>query len=298
MRIRTKVMLLIAGVFVVCTGVFTADRMVNTVVQWLPSNQQTALAVRYMPAKFWLHRVNSPTKQLEFSEKYAGIEMDAVFREPENHYENSHDLESLTKWPLEKQFEIYGRIGRHRGIWLDIKNLTSENADTALAELNRLVEVAVRESEPPPPLSRNQSVINGENSTKEELPLEVRALRSQIWVESSCPEVLGRFRTSGYRTSFYLPIGRKQGLTEKERISLKNRIETGVVSGYIDAVSFNGDNYRLVESLQLPKTVKYLTWLDRFSWVRVKMLWWRYRWAMTDSRVEVVLVQDKGIAHR
>lgn len=55
-------------------AVFNYDKVAEKILKCMPSSLNNYLAERYMPEKFWLHRVNSVDKQKEFANKYKGLE--------------------------------------------------------------------------------------------------------------------------------------------------------------------------------------------------------------------------------
>lgn len=127
-------------VLVIFSVIRGPEKTIRSLLKIVPSSLEQRWVQCSMPNKLWLHRVNSPEKQVEFAQKYRfGIEMDLIFHEKEGQFENSHDPESLSAHPLEKQIVTYRDLGIERGLWLDFKNLSSANAVAALSELERLV---------------------------------------------------------------------------------------------------------------------------------------------------------------
>lgn len=245
---------------------FNFDRLALKAFRHLPLTAERYLAARFMPDKFWLHRVNSPGKQMELADKYAGIEFDIIFYEEQLAFENSHDKESLEKYNLEKNLEVYRRLGRERGIWFDFKNLTQENKQDARKVLSGL-------------LTRY--------GVKKEL----------VWVESPNYTALAEFRRHGYRTSYYFPYYKLEKMSAREIEAAKKKTLAAAQSGAVDAISFDGGYYDFIDSLPLPAHQTLLCWLHRQSWGEV-LLEKKYAKLRNDGRIKVILVKDIGGHHR
>ena len=89
--------------------------------------------------KFWAHRCDSIEKFRLMLGKYSGLELDATFypSEPRGRkFDVSHDRKSTVEYPLESFMPEIAACDNP--IWFDFKNLTAENASSALDELEYL----------------------------------------------------------------------------------------------------------------------------------------------------------------
>ena len=261
---KSRLKLLALMLLLVCFGFFY-DVVVANCIKVLPTNIEHELAVKYMPDKLWLHRVNSVEKQKELADKYQGIEFDIVFIKEFNRFENSHDRENLEKYDLEKQFSEYAVAKRKQKIWLDFKNLDKENMQKALSTLDHLVA---------------HYDINKKN----------------IIIESGNWENLKIFKEDGFMTSYYFTYvkdDKGQNDIQATRLKCNNIFK----SGGVDAISFHGKEYNFVKNLNLPNNVVFLSWLDGKRWFEV---WLRrkYKSMLEDERVKAILVRDFGKHHR
>ena len=121
-------------------GVFNYDTIAANVLKLVPDKVDAYLAEKFLPDNFWLHRVNSVGKHKEFSAKYKGLEFDVIFHDESLAFENSHDVDSLSKFNLEEQFKVYEELGNENGIWIDFKNLSNENDSKSLMVLDNLCD--------------------------------------------------------------------------------------------------------------------------------------------------------------
>lgn len=216
---KKKALALAAAVLL--AAAFNYDRLAAKAFRLLPAAADRYLAERWLPEKFWLHRVNSPGKQLELADKYRGIEFDIIFYEAEQAFENSHDKKDLEKYNLEKQLALYRQLGQERGIWLDFKNLTQENKREARLVLSGLL---------------------AKYGVKKEL----------VWVESGNYAALAEFKRHGFRTSYYFPYYKLDKMAAQEIEAVKKKTLAIASSGAVDAVSFYGGYYDLISALPLP----------------------------------------------
>lgn len=255
-------------ILIICMAavIFNYDRVTAKIFRLAPSSLENRLAQEYLPDKFWLHRVNSVEKQREFAAKYAGLEFDIIFYESERAFENSHDKENLQAHNLEEQFKQYAALPSQNKLWLDFKNLSLDNKDEALKMLSALME-------------------------------KYRIAKDKVWVESGCWQALGAFKQAGFKTSYYFPYYKFKELSQNEIEGIKTKTIAIAASGNVDAVSFQGDYYAFVSSLQLPPRIALLSWLDGQRWYEVL---WRRKYAdiRNDDRVKVILVKDTGRYHR
>lgn len=213
-----------------------------------------------VPRNFWLHRVNSPLKMKEFSEKYAGFEMDVIYSEKERSFNNSHDVEDGLV-PLTETLKFYKSP---KGAWFDVKNLTEENSFTAEEDLSKIIE--------------------GSGIDK-----------SQCIVESHCIPCLNIFASKGWKTAYYLISEADHSLDQNtENIKVQLSMSRNANCDYL---SMDGHIYDIVKDNDLLKNKKYLVWYFWEPWYNVKRKK-QYQAVMNDKDVEVILVKDKGHYHR
>lgn len=255
-------------IFFICAvlAVFNYDVVAVKIFSAVPAVLENRLAEKLMPDKFWLHSVNSVDKQKELAHKYTGLEFDIIYYEKENAFENSHDKTDLQKYNLEKQFQQYASASENNEIWLDFKNLNENNQKESLECLNNLVA-------------------------------EYCIEKNKIWVESKSWQALKNFKLAGFKTSYYLPYYKFNKMTEDEiKFARKHTVDVAE-SGNIDAISFHGDYYSFITSLELPSHIVFLSWLDGKRWYEV-LLRRKYADIRNDGRVKVILVKDTGLYHR
>lgn len=263
LRQKTKFILL---AFCVALAVFNYDRIAVRLLSFVPASVENRWAGQCMPDKFWLHRVDSVGKQQEFAGKYAGLEFDIIYYEDSRAFENSHDKVDLDAYNLEKQFQEYASLAIKNELWLDFKNLSLDNKEDALAVLNSLMD-------------------------------RYGVDKSKVWVESKCWQALDVFKQAGFKTSYYFPYYKFKKMSTEEINNVKIKTQAIAGSGNVDAVSFQGDYYEFVSSLQLPPRIALLCWLDGQRWYEV-LLRRKYAAIRDDDRVKVILVKEHGRYHR
>lgn len=230
LRQKTKLILL---VICVAAAIFNYDRIAVRLLRLAPASVENQLAEKYLPDKFWLHRVNSVGKQQEFAGKYAGLEFDIIYYEDSRAFENSHDKKDLEAYNLEKQLQKYASLPNKNQLWLDFKNLSLDNKEEALSVLKSLMD-------------------------------EYHVDKSKVWVESKCWQALDVFKKEGFKTSYYFPYYKFTKMSAAEINDVKIKTEGIANSGNVDAVSFQGDYYEFVSSLQLPPVLRFCVgWMDK-----------------------------------
>lgn len=206
--------------------------------------------------KVFAHRVNSIEKLNSSLRYFNGVELDLVY------LNKKLDVNHPPATSIGLSFSDYFKnipVSKTPFLWLDIKNLNSENSNEILILLQTIFK------------ERNY-------------PL------NKILIETRYPEALPLFTNSGYKTSYYLPSG--LGLkTEKELELETNKIdsiletqpEIGISSDYRDYNVMN-QNY--------PNKTKYLWMLTSVT----KRWFSETRPILKDSTVEVVLVNYKSFS--
>ncbi len=206
--------------------------------------------------KIWAHRVNSQKKLIWASYFYDGVELDLVF----NKQKNILDVRHPPVKSIDLTFNDYlGFIPEKKtmGLWLDIKNLTKENAQSIFQLINSAV------------VANDYPVKN-------------------IIIESRFPEGLKPFIDHHYHAAYYLKnwlYKEKNEVQKKELDSIQK-----ILFSYPEiTLSFDYRNYTLIDSV-FPKKNKQ-TWivgnppLKDFYLIR-KML--------SDTTIKVVLATFKS----
>lgn len=202
--------------------------------------------------KVWAHRVNSKEKLNSALNYFEGIELDLVYNDKENILDVNHPPTETIGLNFEDYFKAIKK-NQFPYIWLDIKNITEENAEQILEML-----VVIFNSR--------------------EYPLY------KVLIESRNPKSLLIFEKEGFKTSFYLPnyLYKKDSLAlSKSVLEIKNilKIQPNI------AISTNFKNYNIVKK-EFPNKKKYI-------WALVKPLHFNHfkiRKIIKDETVEAVLL--------
>ena len=112
-------------------------------------------------------------------------------------------------------------------------------------------------------------------------------------VESRNWEAFELIKDTNYKKSFYIDMDPESDIECKMK-KIKE-INKAYSSGYIDAISFWGENYRFI-SENVTYAVSFLTWEHRlYEW---QLPFIRYvRDIIKDPRVDVILCKQKGNYH-
>ena len=201
--------------------------------------------------KVGAHRVNSLEKLTAALNHFEIIELDLVYFSESQSLDVGHPPVPSIGLTFEKYLNTIPKDDQPF-LWLDIKNLTSENASEVLNRISLLLK-------------------------KRKYPFE------KLLIESQLPEALEKFNDAGFQTSYYLPVG----LTKKSASELDSVIETiqlalsknrkmGVSSSYID--------YEIM-SKYFPKRQKYVWKIDGLTFNNYSLT----RKILKDTTVKVVL---------
>lgn len=214
------------------------------------------------PGKIWLHRCNSMEKLYEQDDEYPNVEIDVVFRE-NRRFDVTHDVDTSFNLSLDPYFFYMDKTDGK--MWLDVKNLTKENKEEMLAELNRLV--------------------NTYHIEKDELIIESRDWRA-----------LALFTRSGYYTSYYVPFDAPQDMDDKELNDCIIKLRRIADHKVVRALSFPGWWYPIIKE-RLDRSIDLLTWKHRTTQLGLlaSPMGWRM---LNDNQLKVILVKDKGEYHR
>lgn len=214
------------------------------------------------PDKIWLHRCNSMEKLYEKHLIYPNIEVDLIFRENRK-FDVTHDADTSFNLSLASYFSF---MKKEKGkMWLDIKNLTSENRITALLSLNKLMEYFQ--------IKKERLIIEGQN-----------------W------KALEVFTQNGYYTSYYIPYDDPDDLSRKEQKCFIKGLQEIVDRKVVSALSFPGCWYTEIKE-SLNRSIDLLTWEHRSSQLQL-LLSSVGREMLFDPQLKVILVKDKGKYHR
>ena len=221
----------------------------------------------YEPSqKFWAHRCDSIGKFNLMSDKYNGVEIDAVYYDDApigKKFDISHDEQSSINHPLEG-FMI--TISEHPDtrIWFDFKNLSHHNAEESLAELEYLLSKY--------DIDKNRFIIESHNYKD-----------------------LGLYHQHGFYTSFYVSVN-DDVIFDGGENDFINEVREAINSQNIDAVSFPLNYYDLLKRADIP--VDFLTWQIHDE------KWWQFyrkdnlKKLVDDDQVKVILVSNPTMYDR
>ncbi|MGX2971196.1 phosphoethanolamine transferase [Helicobacter sp. T3_23-1059] len=235
-----------------------------------------------VPNKIWLHRVDEIAKLERYFGEYGNFEIDVHFFD-ENlvrqvgkekpYFDVGHDgVEKSIGLDLSEMLEIivaknkafYGNVKNHKNtskIWVDFKNLDSNNAKSALKELKHIV-------------------------AKTDFGVQ------NIIVESGDFVALKAFRDAGFYTSYYVPYYTQDELKSADRI--KAHLENVATSGNVNALSFPYYLYDFTKSLGLKnaqgRDIDLLTWNEGQSWREQA----HSHKVFDDAQIKVILAGEKG----
>ncbi len=198
----------------------------------LPS-QYTNNRTITIPKDIWLHQVNNRKKLKYYLNKYTGFEIDVHFNIDKKYFNVSHDdidgAENLAD--MLKNINTL----KDKYLWLDFKNLSHENKNFALFELNRIVD-------------------------------ENNLIKEHIIVESNEPDYLNIFKQTGYYTSFYLNCYSYYDIDEFPK-SLSQDIQE-LEKSDVDFVSSDAHYFDVVKYF-FPK-IAHLFWYDEPNKDKIK----------------------------
>ena len=208
--------------------------------------------------KIWVHRVNSIEKLSEVSNHFSGVEVDVVFLDSLQVFDVSHPPTPSINLNLKEYLQSCSNSQMH--FWIDFKNLSITNFNTALNRLNEILD---------------------------QLSIE----RSRVIVESPRVWQLSRYQDAGYSTSYYLNW---PGLYKMDEGLLEESIET--IKSYTDNdekifISSNYHDYTIMKHY-FPKQQKllWLTGNEKEYSIAIMERLYLYKILMDES-VKVLLVQ-------
>lgn len=221
----------------------------HTVINSSPVNNNKILNRN----KEWVQAINSIAAMNALSKETAGMECDVYFDIPKAIFDVHHDPGMSTGLALETLLQAYAEKKMTASLWLDFKNLSRENQQSALGELIRL---------------RNKFSLAG-----------------KMLVESTEAALLSVYSDSGFYTSYYTPMFNPYLLNDDE---LKQRADSlaGIITqSKVDALSGYYFQYPFLR--QYFPNYPVLTWAanDRLSLTS----WLFKRKLAADDRVFIVL---------
>lgn len=202
--------------------------------------------------KIGAHRVNSKSR-LDSAIKYFDIiELDLVFIEEKNYLDVNHPPAKSFQLSFQKYISSLPQDVQPI-LWLDIKNININNASKILSKLQNI-------------LAENQYPKN------------------KILIESKFPEALSLFHASGFKTSYYLPLGlSKMNFSDLEKniILINKKISK---QPYL-SISSDIQDYEILKK-EFPSKLKY-HWAIGKTYGRHPFL---TQQVLRDSMVRILLV--------
>ena len=223
-------------------------------------------AYRYYPykveyigfyGKIWAHRVDSEEKLRSALKFFKGVEVDLVYDASKNILDVTHAPVPSINLDL-RQYVSNIPDNEKPYIWLDIKNLNSENSNQILLHLLDIFK-------------------------EKQYPLE------NILVETRYPEALSRFADAGFKTSFYLPHSLGEMMLDSYSAEIQN-INSILKEQPKLAISSNYTDYDIMAK-EFPLREKYF-WIT--SSVRTHGFH-KPRKILEDSTVKAVLISYKAL---
>ena len=202
--------------------------------------------------KVWNHKVNT-TEELK-STNLKGIELDVVFHQNSNSFDVNHPPEKSQNLTLDSYLQNIPSTIVY--IWLDFKNLNTENNQSALTHLNYLIKK--------------------HNLTQQNIIIESHQLKA-----------LQTFNENNYKTSYYLP----QDISSKssqEQISLLKQIKSNINLYETTYISSKYTDYKIL--LGNFPTQKKLFWFNVYgnnNKLKVRFLLYEI---LLDKNVDALLV--------
>lgn len=204
--------------------------------------------------KIWAHRVNSIQKKKEALGKFSGIELDLMYYQEKGMFDVNHFPASSINLSLSD----YLKADTHKnsGYWLDFKNLTAENAQSACNIID--------------------SIVRSLDLNKE-----------KIIVESPNYPFLHLFAAKGFIVSYYLPC--LHTINHDSLVKTVDEVRSALRKYPGLRISSEYKDYQLMKHY-FPDANKLLWWTGP-----EKSFWnWRRKFAlyrmMSDRRVDVLLV--------
>lgn len=260
-----------------------------------------------LPEKVWLHRCNSLEKLKEKAEKYAGLEIDIIYRTGVF----SKDAEQTTSVTCERTSATCEHTSatcertsatceRRTPGNQEVLDVTHDEVVTYGLAVNGYFEYL--STQPSKQLWLDIKNLTQDNQQRilailDSLTRTYGIAHERLIVESRNWQLLAPFTQQGYRTSMYIDTRRPSQMTDEELSAALNTMRTAVDSKAVRCLSFPWWWYPVLhEKLQRP-TTPLLTWKHHTThrWLRLTA---RGRRMLKDDQLKVILVKDKGKYHR
>lgn len=219
-------------------------------------NSNTALQF-FFKDKVWAHKVNTTERLKEAQQRFAGVELDAVFipNNGNSFFDVNHPPDTSIGLSLTDYFKSEQEANSNK-YWIDHKNLLEENAEESSRKLD--------------------SITKHLNLNKED-----------IIVESIRPGRLQRFKEKGFLTSYYMPLD----LYLMDSIELKeslDQVKENVILFGNTYISANYKDYPILKK-HFPehKKIIWFTTYGSMGMLKARILLYTI---LLDKNVDVLLI--------
>jgi hypothetical protein len=203
--------------------------------------------------KTWVQAMNKIESLDDLPLATAGLEIDVYFNSERNYFEVFHDSSARSILNADSLLEAISLKKINPSVWFDFKNLTANNLDSSLREMDRL-------------------------RTK-------YSLFKKMIVESSNAKYLRPFCKNGFFTSYYVPFFNPYQLNEDELVQLIRTIHDDLVQYPTSAISGYYFQYPVLKKF-FP-TFPILTWSDKSHTSLIN--YYFNRQLKNDSAIKIVL---------
>lgn len=155
--------------------------------------------------KEWMKAVNTPDRMNTVTAGTSGIEMDIYFDSPTKTFSVHHDINATVYFQFEDLLNLYLKRKLTASIWMDFKNLSSQNQQDALTTL-----ISLRKK---------------------------YHLENKILVESSYPELLNPFSDQNFFTSYYTPYFNPYLLDQDSLKAIARQMQNHLDKSRVQALS-------------------------------------------------------------
>jgi len=211
-----KYIVLISAVAIVVTIKLTLDwRKVFLISKPFPMVEIQSDTSNIFSSKLWLHKVNSYDRLLEAVKEYKGMEIDIHYSEANNNFYIAHDPNPDIYIYLN---EFLGSISNIKDyyIWLDFKNLNKDNYEYGLNCLTAICK-------------------------------ELQISPENIIVESRNALYLSEYTSSGFNTSYYLPIFDPYEVSDEKIKKYALEIDSTLMNSNVTFVSSDYKLYHFIK---------------------------------------------------
>jgi hypothetical protein len=226
----------------------------------LPELRSITPARRDFPTQVWVHRVNSIERAVLMAKTYRGMEIDVVYDSTGDFFDVNHPPARSRGISLDAVLSSVPDVAAHY-FWIDFKNLTDFNEQPAC---RRLTAIAWK-----------------------------HGIVHHMVVESNNPRALSCFTSSGFYTSYYLPIVDLWKLNPQQLVDYYEEVASDLKAATVNAIS---SDYK-----SLPFMQKYFPGADILVWyLKDRSLRYYAALAYLRSRdqVKIILVGEEGPGYR